>query len=211
MEASNAPFRPADLDTASDGGSKFLGFVPVGIVDYESKADQYDWADEFLVVTLQIQDSQFPSEMKILGSYDKEPNGRIKTCTLMKQLYRFFDVIGFKGGPDVQGNMVDEKGEGIDNIATHLNQNFLPNNPLTPPMDYYAYVYKEPGRKDPSKAYTVVYPRLTLNNQKGREELESFVAFLKGKNLIKEVAEGTTTNSGVPNNGAMDNSGATRF
>ena len=129
----------------------------------------------------------------------------------MKQLYRFFDVIGFKGGPDVQGNMVDEKGEGIDNIATHLNQNFLPNNPLTPPMDYYAYVYKEPGRKDPSKAYTVVYPRLTLNNQKGREELESFVAFLKGKNLIKEVAEGTTTNSGVPNNGAMDTSGATRF
>ena len=74
MEASNAPFRPADLDTASDGGSKFLGFVPVGIVDYESKADQYDWADEFLVVTLQIQDSQFPSWARMI----KNPMGESK-------------------------------------------------------------------------------------------------------------------------------------
>lgn len=208
----NTPFRPADLETASDGGSKFLGFVPVDIVDYETKADLYDWADEFLVVTLQIQDSQFPTEMKVLGSYDKEPNGNIKTCTLMKQLYRLFDIIGFKGGPDVKGNMVDEDGTAIDNIATHLNQHFLPSNPLLPgKLEYYAYVYKEPGRKDPTKSYTVVYPRLTLNNPKGREELESFIAFLKGKNLIKEVKEGTTTNTEVPDNGQMNTSGPTRF
>jgi len=202
--SNNAPFRPDDLDTASDGGSKFLGFVPVGIVDYEDKTDQFDWADLYLVVTLKIEGSQYPNEMKILGSYDREPDGTIKTCSLLKKVYRLFDVLGFKGGPDVQGNMVDENGTPIDNIATFLNQNFLDSNPLEPQTKYYAYVYKEQGKKDPSKTYTTTYPRLTLNNEKGRAELESFVDFLKSKNLIKEVSEGMTNNAPSVSNGTVN-------
>ena len=66
-------------------------------------------------------------------------------------------------------------------------------------MEYYAYVYKEPGKKDPSKSYTTVYPRLLPNTEKGRSELESYIAFLKGKNLIKEV-DSTTGNSKPPLN-----------
>ena len=38
-------------------------------------------------------------------------NGNIKTCTLLKRLYWLFDVVGFQGGPDVQGNWVDADGE----------------------------------------------------------------------------------------------------
>ena len=201
---SNAPFRPIDLETASDGGSKFLGFVKCGIVDYADKSDLYDWADVYLEVTLKIEGSQYPNIMKVLGSYDKEPDGTIKTCSLLKKVYRLFDVLGFKGGPDVNGQMVDETGKPISNIATYLNQNHLASNPLEPDMKYYAYVYKEQG-KDPSKVYTTTYPRLTLNNEKGRAELESFVDFLKSKNLIKEATVGMTNsqNEVTPNNGVI--------
>ena len=209
--SNNAPFRPADLDTASDGGSKFLGFVPVGIVDYDDRKDQFDWADLYLVVTLKIADSQYPNEMKILGSYDREPNGNIKTCSLLKKVYRLFDVLGFKGGPDVQGNMVDENGKPIENIATFLNQNFLEGSPLEPETKYYAYVYKELGKKDPSKVYTTTYPRITLNNEKGRAELESFIDFLKSKNLIKEAPAGMTNNQTTVANGATVGGTRTSF
>ena len=202
---SNAPFRPIDLETASDGGSKFLGFVKCGIVDYADKSDLYDWADVYLEVTLKIEGSQYPNIMKVLGSYDKEPDGTIKTCSLLKKVYRLFDVLDFKGGPDVNGQMVDETGKPISNIATYLNQNHLASNPLEPDMKYYAYVYKEQGKKDPSKVYTTTYPRLTLNNEKGRAELESFVDFLKSKNLIKEATVGMTNsqNEVTPNNGVI--------
>ena len=178
-------FRPEDLDKASDGGSKFLGFLPVAVMGYEDKADMFDWADVFITVTLQIEGSQYPVEMKIAGSYDRESNGNIKTCTLLKRLYWLFDVVGFQGGPDVQGNWVDADGGAIDNLVLYLEQNHA-GNPMVPRFDAYGYVYKEPGRKDPSKAYTTVYPRLVKNETKAREELQSYVEFLKGKNLIKE-------------------------
>jgi len=193
---SNAPFRPSDLDTSSEGGSKFIGFCEVGVMDYEDKTADYDWADIFLVVNLKLKDSQYPQEMKILGSYDREPNGNIKTCSLLKKVYRFFDAIGFEGGPDVTGNIVDKDGNEIENLQHYLNKHHISTTPLDPPLKYYAYLYKEPSKKDPSTAYTTVYPRITENNEKGRAELESFIQFLKTKNLIKEV--GSTPNA-TPN------------
>jgi hypothetical protein len=202
-------FRPEDLDKAPDGGSKFLGFLPVAIMGFEDKADMFDWADVFLTVTLQIEGSQYPVEMKIAGSYDRESNGNIKTCTLLKRLYWLFDVVGFQGGPDVQGNWVDVDGNPIEDLALHLDKDYT-TNPMVPRFDAYGYVYKEPGRKDPSKAYTTVYPRLVANNDKGRAELESYIAFLKGKNLIKEADY-----NALPKNGstpqAEASTEATRF
>ena len=123
---SQTRFRPTEL--ATSGGSNFLGFVECGIVDYEDRAgiagfenktDQFDWADVYIVAVLNLKNSQYPQELRIVGSYDKEPNGNIVTCTLLKRLYAFFDVIGFNGGPNVQGEMVDEKGESIDLVDLH--------------------------------------------------------------------------------------------
>ena len=195
-------FRPADLAMANDGGSKFLGYVPCGITSYEDRADQFDWADVYIVAQLALEGSQYPQEMRLAGSFDREPNGNIKTCTLLKRLYWLFDTIGFEGGPDVQGNMVDENSNSID-LVNHLDTNFC-TNPLDPEHSYLAYLYKEQARKDPSKTYTTVFPKLVPNTPAGRKDLEGYINFMKSKNLIKEVQDGVATNNVItPNNGQM--------
>ena len=195
-------FRPADLAMANDGGSKFLGYVPCGITSYEDRADQFDWADVYIVAQLALEGSQYPQEMRLAGSFDREPNGNIKTCTLLKRLYWLFDTIGFEGGPDVQGNMVDENSNSID-LVNHLDANFC-TNPLDPEHSYLAYLYKEQGRKDPSKTYTTAFPKLVPNTPAGRKDLEGYINFMKSKNLIKEVQDGVATNNVItPNNGQM--------
>lgn len=200
---SSTRFRPADLEKASDGGSKFLGFVNMGIVDWEDRSDRFDWADVYLVATLAIEDSKYPQEMKLVGSYDREPNGNIKTCTLLKRVYWLFDTIGFEGGPNVQGEMVNDNGDSLD-IIQHLNQNHI-TNPLQPSMEYIAYVYKEQGRKDPSKTYTTVFPKIAPNTPAGRKDLQGYIDFMKSKNLIKEVTGNTGSSAGIlsPSNGAI--------
>ena len=197
---SQTRFRPNDLEKASDGGSKFLGFVEMGIVDWEDRSDRFDWADVYLVATLAIKDSQYPQEMKLVGSYDREPNGNIKTCTLLKRVYWLFDTIGFEGGPNVQGEMVDDEGESLD-LIQHLCKNNV-TNPLQPSMEYIAYVYKEQGRKDPSKTYTTVFPKIAPNTPAGRKDIEGYINFMKSKNLIKEVQAGAATTT-APANGSI--------
>lgn len=199
---SETRFRPTELETS--GGSNFLGFVECGIVDYEDRADQFDWADVYIVAVLNLKNSQYPQELRIVGSYDKEPNGNIVTCTLLKRLYAFFDAIGFNGGPNVQGEMVDEKGESI-NLVDYLNHNHI-TNVLKPEHKHLVYLYKEAGRKDPSKSYTVAFPRIAPNTPQGRRDLEGYINFMKSKNLIKEVQQGNSPNaSNNSPNGDMDN------
>ena len=203
---STTRFRPAELDKST--GSSFLGFVECGILDCEDKADQFDWADVYLSMVLDIKDSKYPQELKIVGSYDKEPNGNIQTCTLLKRLYAFFDVIDFKGGPNVQGEMVDENGESID-LVNYLNHNHC-SSPKNPEHKYIVYLYKEAGRKDPSKSYTVAFPRIAPNTPAGRKDLEGYINFMKSKNLIKEVQEGTT-NTPIQSNGSMGDGNVNNF
>ena len=192
---STARFRPDDLANTSDGSSKFLGFVPVAIMDYQDKSEDFDWADVFIEVTLQMEHSQYPRRMQVCGSYDKEANGNIKSCSLLKRVYYLFDAIGCQAGPDKTGNWVDENGEEIADIANYLANNHS-SNPLKPSFDYYCYLYKKQPGKD-GKSYTEAYPRLVPNTEKGRAELESYIAFLKGKNLIKEFDGETPSSNGV--------------
>jgi hypothetical protein len=182
-------FRPDGLEASTGGGgSKWLGYCAVGILDWQDKSSDFDWADVYLVGTLKVSDSQYTQEFKLAGSFDKEPNGNIKTCTLLKRLYWLFDAIGFDGGPNVTGEMVDADGNAID-LVNHFNINHV-TDPLNPTLDYTAYIYKEPGRKDPSKSYTTVFPKLTSNTAEGKKDLEGYINFMKSKNLIKEVQEG---------------------
>ena len=81
-------------------------------------------------------------------------------------------------------------------------------HPLDPKMEYYCYVYKEPSKKDPSTSYTTVYPRITTNTEGGRTELESFIQFLKSKNLIKEAG---STPVVQPNGQVQSTTGQTQF
>lgn len=181
-------FRPSGLEASTGGSSKWLGYCAVGILEWQDRSAKFDWADVYLVATLKVADSQYTQELKLAGSFDKEPNGNIKTCTLLKRLYWLFDTIGFDGGPNVKGEMVDADGNSVD-IVNYLNTNHV-TDPLNPTLDYIAYIYKEPGRKDPSKAYTTVFPKITSNTADGKKGLTGYIDFMKSKNLIKEVAEG---------------------
>ena len=84
--------------------------------------------------------------------------------------------------------MVDADGNSVD-IVNYLNTHHV-TDPLNPTLDYTAYIYKEPGRKDPSKSYTTVFPKITSNTADGKKDLMGYIDFMKSKNLIKEVAEG---------------------
>ena len=113
-------FRPDGLEASTGGGgSKWLGYCAVGILDWQDKSSDFDWADVYLVGTLKVSDSQYTQEFKLAGSFDKEPNGNIKTCTLLKRLYWLFDAIGFDGGPNVTGEMVDADGNAVD-LVNHF-------------------------------------------------------------------------------------------
>ena len=209
---STARFRPAELESKQIG-SKFLGFCNVGIIDWEDRADQYDWADVYLVATVVPEGSQYSQEFKIAGSYDRDHKNNITTCTLLKRLYWLFDVLGFDGGPDINGTMVDGEGEPID-LVTYFSQNHV-TNPLEPKHEYICYIYKEAGRKDTSKVYSTVFPKLVHNTPSGLKDLEGYIAFMKSKNLIKEVSEldiaanaDPTPDNGVP---APSSKGPVRF
>ena len=196
-------FRPAELDKTTGGGSKWLGYVPVGILDWEDRSDKYDWADVFLVATLSIKDSQYPHEMRIAGSFDKEPNGEIKTCTLLKRLYNLFDVIGFAGGPNVRGEMVDESGNSII-LVDYLNRNHV-TSPVEPKHEFLGYRYKEQAKNDPNKTYHTMFPRLAPNTVDGRKDLEGYINFMKTKGFLKEAVEGASTTNGVnPSSDTVD-------
>ena len=81
-------FRPSGLEASTGGSSKWLGYCAVGILEWQDRSATFDWADVYLVATLKVADSQYTQELKLAGSFDKEPNGNIKTCTLLKRLYR---------------------------------------------------------------------------------------------------------------------------
>jgi hypothetical protein len=187
-------FRPADIAETKGSSGSYLGYIPVTINNFEDVTDNYDWADVFWNIELVSENSPYPYTMSILGSYEREPNGNIATNSLLKRLYNFFDVIGFEGGPDISGQMVDEKGDIIESFERFYHDNFLKKH-----QQLYAYAYRERGKD--GKVYTRVYPKLS-NNQK---DLEGYINFCKSKGIIKEVEENDTVAS-TPANGAQHSS-----
>lgn len=174
----------------SKSGKSFLGFQEVGIIDFADHTSKYDWADLCMDVNLNG-NGDFPITMRISGSYEREPNTNIKDCSLLRKQYYLFDAIGFTGGPTLDGSYEDGDDKSIGNtedLVEFLNNNYAhQGNPLTsePEKKYYAFVYKEWSEKD-QKAWTRVCPKLVKNDENGKVDLESYVSFMKGKNLIKE-------------------------
>ena len=186
-------FRP----TEANGGNTFGGFMEAAIVDFTDRTHEFDWADLFLDVTMKTPSSQYPVIYTLKGSYEKEEDGKIKSCTLLNRIYYLLDTIGCKGGPNVNGEFEDENGEKVENLQSYFNNNFLPDNALNQEnYPYHIYTYKEWVDKQ-NKAFTRVCPKLVMNTEKGIADLKSYVAFLKQKNLIKEY-------DGIPKNNTMN-------
>tara|TARA_R110000803_G_scaffold53048_1_gene108938 strand:+ start:8 stop:580 length:573 start_codon:yes stop_codon:yes gene_type:complete len=184
-------FRPDDMETST---GSYLGIIPATITNFEDRTSEFDWADMFIDITLTSPNSQYPYTMSVLGSYDKEPNGDIKSCSLLKRAYNFFDSIGFEGGPDKTGAMVNKAGDVIENFEKHLHDNYLKQ---LANKTFFVYAYKEQAKN--GKLYTKVYPKLGTDEK----DFEGYVNFLKSKNLIKEVTETGNVVSSAVNTGTQ--------
>ena len=185
--------------------SNFLGICQINIKSFKDRADDFDWSDVFIDVTIKQKGSEYTRNIKLAGSFDKDSNGLITGGSVLKRMYTFFDAIGCKVGLNVKGEWEDAEGNIINNIEDYLNKEWIDpvqddNNP-----DYIAYVYKEKPKKTGDKAWTRVYHKIYANKEENIAKLQDDVTWLKGKGVIKEVtdepiANGTTLEgSGLSN------------
>ncbi len=173
-----AIFKPEDKGSST--GSSYLGVVECGIVGFEDKSSLFDWSDIFIEVELSIKNSEYTNRMSIIGSLDKDSMGKITGGSVLKKMYRFFDMIGCSAGLTIDGKWEDEHGNEIDDIGTYLKERYC-----TTGQEYVAYLYKKkpkPGKK----VYTEVYPRLYPNTAEGKAGCQKDTEWLKSQGHLKE-------------------------
>jgi len=108
-------FRPQQQST---GGNKYMGVVETAIAEYTDRSSEFDWADVFIEVTLNIKDSQYTRPLRIAGALDKNTEGKVTGGSVLNRLYKFFDVIKCKAGLNVSGEWEDENGEYLGDPPT---------------------------------------------------------------------------------------------
>ncbi len=184
------------------GGNKFYGICEASIVGYEDKSSKFDWADIFIEVEVKLKDSEYTKKMQICGQLERVGED-VTGGSVLNRMYKFFEVIDCKAGINLKGEFEEEDGTPILNIAEYLNNNFAPKSDLDPFM---CYVYKsEP--KDGGQSYTRVLPKLVMNTEAGKKDLESYVAFMKQKGHLKEVDPNAVVDAEQVSlaNGALNN------
>ena len=180
---------------ASGSFTSFEGICEVGIVGFEDKSDNFDWADLLLEITVKQKDSDYDRTTTIKGSFEKE-NGKIVGGACLKRLYQFFDEIGCEAGINVDGGWEDANGKEIKNISKYLNDNFLKaNSDYAPPMDFIGYFYKEQPKTPGGKVYSRMWNKFYKNTEMNKVALKKDVNWMKSKGYIKEMKEGD-----IPNN-----------
>tara|TARA_R100001244_G_C5171739_1_gene131748 strand:- start:4046 stop:4651 length:606 start_codon:yes stop_codon:yes gene_type:complete len=167
--------------------SKYFGVCPLAIVNFEDRSDKYDWADILLDAEVQVKDSDYTKKLTIKGTFDRDDAGKIAGGSVLNRLYKFFTAIGCTAGINTEGNWETDDGEPIKKIDDYLKDNHLSSViPGTDPtFEYVGYIYKEQNKNN-KQVYTRVYHRLWPNTDKGKEELESHVTWMKEKGYLKE-------------------------
>ena len=201
-------FRP---ETESNGS--WTGFQNVQITDFSDRSKdtrddgeiKFPWADVYLEVML-AGNSKYPIRLQVAGSYDKDNDGRIRTCSLLNKIYYLFDAIGFGGGPNTIGEWETKTGDKIENIQTFLNNNYVADiSDDTKP--YYVYVYRtlqKDKKTGEEKEWTRVCPKIVIDTPDNRKELENYVTFMKSRGHIKEVEPNSSGNSATVSTGSSE-------
>ena len=179
--------------TTSSKGGDFTGYFEAGVVKVEDKSGQYDWADCWIDVHFNIKGSQFPQIHSIKGSFDRSPDGTLEINKVIRHFNYFKDAIGFKGGINTEGLWETIDGDSITNIEDALNDhiktlNGSDNPMLEPPHHFYIYIYREAPKKQGDKAYKRVLGKIATNDNKGKEDLKSYVAYMNQKGYLKEAS-----------------------
>ena len=166
----------------------YFGVCNIGIVSIEDKSALYKWADVYLNVVCKQKGSEYTRNLQIAGSFDKDANGDIKECSLLRKIYAFFNGLGETAGVNVHGNWEDESGQPIENIEEYLNSKY--GNP-EPDTNLIAYIYKETPKDEGGTAYTRVFHVVYPDSPDNRQKLEDTIAWRKSKGYIKIYDEST--------------------
>jgi len=170
------------------GGGDWTGIKTGTITAVRDDSSKFQWADVYLAIDFKVEGSDYPRTMKICGSWEKNPDGTIQDCTLLKRITFFFDAIGEMGGVNQHGEWVNHKEEKIDDICSYIMNNYK-DIALT------IFIYKEQGKD--GKAYTRVHNKVLAAKNGSEQELESYIAFLRKKGYLKEAKEGDGTANNV--------------
>ena len=189
-----AIFKP---EMPSNGSSNsFTGICEFGLVEFEDKSGQFDWADLFLEVKVRQKGSDYDRTMQIKGSFEKEA-GKITGGSCLKRLYQFFSEIGCEAGITIDGTWETADGQTIDNIASYLNEHFINSNPVDGPShDYIGYFYQEQPKVPGGKSYTRVWNKIMKNTEDNKGKLEKDAQWMKAQGYIKEMTD-TVPNGAV--------------
>jgi len=185
------PFRGTNTQASSDTGSApFLGFQEVALTDVVDRSADYPNMDMFLEIHFRNGNSQYPWKYSLLGSFDRENDDTVSgNSSLLKRILYFTDAIGWTGGVNTHGHWVDEDDKPVEDIAGLLNTKFTAANYGMNNSDadhkYYIFTYKKLN-ENVNKAYTTVCPKIVQNNEKGRNDLESYVQWMKANKYIVE-------------------------
>ena len=185
--------------STSSTNNDFTGYFEAGIIKFEDKSGQFDWADVWLDVHFNIKGSQYPQIHSIKGSFDKEPDGTVKINKMVRQFNYLKDAIGFTGGINTEGKWESADGEPITDIVDALTKhistvNGTDNPMLEPPLNFYIYVYKEAPKKPGDKIYKRVLGKICSNDAKGKADLQSYVTYMQQKQYIKEASDSDVAN-----------------
>ena len=143
------------------------------------------WAEVYLKIEFTVEGSEYPRTLKICGSFDKETNGQIKDCTLLKHTTWLLDSLGEQGGINHLGKWVDANEHPIENIVEYLNKYI--GTKLT------IFVYKELSKN--GQTYTTVHNKVMADTPEAPKELQGYIDFLRSKGYIKEAPENMTQQS----------------
>ena len=166
----------------SGGKPSWLGIKEAGILSFRDDSSKFDWADVYITVEFEVEDSDYTREMKVAGSFEKNADGTIKDCPLLKKITYLTTALGWDGGVNHKGQWVDNLEQPIPNIAEFLTSNF--GTPVAPSKDYVIYVYREMAKN--GKAYTRVHNKIMKKGNGAIDELDSYIKYLQSKGYIKE-------------------------
>ena len=188
-------------------GSSFLGFQEASVLNVNDRTGDFSWADLYIDIPLATQNSNYASTLRLKGTFKRNSDGTvIANSKLVKDIYAFFDAVGYDGGVTSEGTFCDKGGRNVV-IANELSKFASGKEPdsIDHTFDMYVYVYKEWNKKN-QRAYTVVHNYIQQNNPEGREKLESRIEYLKSNGLLNEATQAqmnTHSNNGTPNTGRV--------
>jgi hypothetical protein len=188
------PYRGSyEQDSTRGGGANWLGFQEVALTDIVDRSADFPNLEMFLEIHFRnSENSQYPWKYSLLGSFDRDDTGKIDGDNgFLKRILYFTDAIGWSGGVNTKGEWVDENDKDVEDIAALLNSQFTEHNygsdkkSSSDPHKYYIFTYKK-WNPNAKKAYMTVVPKIVQNNTKGRNDLESYIKYMKANKFIVE-------------------------